>query len=217
MMGLDSHSGNGHDVLVVLFDGFAPMDVFGPVQFFASGLLKWRIKTATLEGGTATSSSGQPIIVDFALKDLAAKGEKLDFILVPGGFGTRRLVESEEFLAVLRTVAGLANEVWSVCTGSALLAKAGLLDGRKATGNKLNWEWNTSQGPNVDWVHQARWVHDGTFWTSSGVAAGCDMACAIIKEHCSPQLAEQVAIFLEYEPHLDSSWDPFSVVHKRKE
>ncbi|KAI9355342.1 DJ-1/PfpI family protein [Zopfochytrium polystomum] len=214
---MGSTAGTDHDVLVILFDDFAPMDVFGPVQFFSSPLLKWTVRTATLEGGTATASSGQRIVVDFSLKELVAKGEKLDFVLVPGGFGTRKLVDSEEFLSALRAISGLASEVWSVCTGSALLAKAGLLDGQRATGNKLAWDWNSSQGPNVEWVHQARWVHSGRFWTSSGVAAGCDMACALIKEHCSAELAQKVAVFLEYEPHLDSSWDPFSQVHKKKE
>ena len=68
----------------------------------------------------------------------------------------------------------------SVCSGSALLAKAGLLDGRRATSNKQYFQLAEKQGPKVEWVKEARWVDDGNRVTSSGVSAGMDMALAVI-------------------------------------
>ena len=62
----------------------------------------------------------------------------------------------------------------SVCTGSALLARAGVLDGLKATTNKRAFDWVRSQGPRVTWMPRARWVQDGSVFTSSGVSAGMD-------------------------------------------
>ena len=68
----------------------------------------------------------------------------------------------------------------SVCSGSAILAKAGLLDGRRATSNKQFFDLARMQSAKVDWVTEARWVEDGPFATSSGVSAGTDMALAVI-------------------------------------
>ena len=69
--------------------------------------------------------------------------------------------------------------VTTVCTGSALLARTGRLDGIAATSNKAAFAWVMEQGPKVDWKPEARWVEDGKFMTSSGVSAGMDMALAV--------------------------------------
>ena len=97
-------------------------------------------------------------------------------MLVPGGQGTRPLVRDRDFLSWLGAWAAPASLVTSVCTGSAVLAAAGLLDGYRATSNKAAFGWAREQGKNVDWVAQARWVEDRDRWTSSGIAAGMDMA-----------------------------------------
>jgi transcriptional regulator GlxA family with amidase domain len=104
--------------------------------------------------------------------------------------------------------------VSSVCTGAALLARAGLLDGRRATSNKLSFKWVTEQGPAVEWIlRQARWVEDGKFATSSGVSAGIDMTLALIAKLAGAESAERIAIRMEYEWHRDPSWDPFAKIH----
>jgi len=97
-----------------------------------------------------------------------------------------------------------------VCTGSALLAAAGLLDGYRATSNKRAFGWVGEQGPRVEWVAQARWVQDRDRWTSSGVAAGLDMALALIARLHGQQLAQDVADRIELERHQDAAWDPFA-------
>lgn len=139
-----------------------------------------------------------------------ATAEDPDILLVPGGQGTRCLVQDSEFLGWLAGWAKDATLVTSVCTGSALLAAAGLLAGRRATSNKRAFAWASRQGNSVDWVAQARWVQDGDRWTSSGVMAGMDMVAALLAELFGPQRVERAAIELEYVPNQEADYDPFA-------
>ena len=91
------------------------------------------------------------------------------------------------------------------------MAKAGLLDGKRATTNKRAFDWVASQGPNVDWQRKARWVEDGKFITSSGVSAGTDMALALIARLCGIDRAREVAQWAEYVWNEDANDDPFAV------
>ena len=106
-----------------------------------------------------------------------------------------------------------AEYVTAVCTGSALLARAGILEGRKATTNKKAYDWATSQSDKVHWIKQARWVEDGKFFTSSGVSAGMDMSLALIAGLFGEDTAVQAATWAEYEWHRDAGWDPFAKVY----
>jgi transcriptional regulator GlxA family with amidase domain len=134
---------------------------------------------------------------------------------VPGGIGTRREVENWKLLDFVRGHADQAELVMSVCTGAGLLARAGLLDGRRATTNKRVFNWPVSQGPHVNWIRQARWVEDGKFVTSSGVSAGIDMALAMIGQRYGTEIADKIAVEMEYEWHRDPHRDPFADVAPR--
>jgi transcriptional regulator GlxA family with amidase domain len=134
----------------------------------------------------------------------------LDVLLVPGGLGTRREVDNPALLGWLERRAATATYVTSVCTGAALLARAGLLDGRRATSNKRSWDWVVSQGPRVEWMRRARWVQDGRLWTSSGVSAGIDMTLELVATHVGREEAEAVAWRIEHAWHRDASYDPFA-------
>jgi transcriptional regulator GlxA family with amidase domain len=196
---------------VLLFEGFELLDVFGPLEAWgmhaeAGGC---SIVTAAETAGAVKSAQGPRAMADHALADCP----RIDVILVPGGKGTRREVSNASLLGWLRRRADEAEIVTSVCTGAALLARAGLLDGRRATSNKFSFNWVTQQGPAVEWVKQARWVEDGKFATSSGVAAGIDMTLALIARLAGAETAEQIAIRMEYEWHRDPSWDPFARIH----
>ncbi len=127
--------------------------------------------------------------------------------------GTRKEITNERMLGWLRERAASTALVTSVCTGAALLARAGLLDGRRATTNKFAFKWVAQQGPRVEWVKEARWVEDGKFLTSSGVSAGIDMALAIIAKRWDLATAERIATRMEYEWHRDAGWDPFAKIH----
>lgn len=120
-------------------------------------------------------------------------------------------MEDEGFLGQLKAMAARSQILMSVCTGSALLAAAGLLDGYTATSNKKAFEWATSFGENVEWRRLARWVHDRDRWTSSGVATGTDMAAAFIADCRGEQLVAEIADAIELRLNLDANDDPFAV------
>jgi transcriptional regulator GlxA family with amidase domain len=196
---------------VLLFEGFELLDVYGPLE--AWGMLaaagKWRIVSTAEKAGPVASAQGPRGVADHALTECP----KLDVILVPGGMGTRSGVKNDTLLDWLRRRAAEAEVVTSVCTGSSLLARAGLLDGRRATSNKASFGWVQTQGPNVRWVKEARWVEDGPIFTSSGVSAGIDMTLAVIAKLEGRKTAEAIAVRMEYEWHRDASWDPFAKIH----
>lgn len=158
------------------------------------------------DAGPVASIQGPRAYADVSYAD--APG--CEITLVPGGRGNRTLVTDSGFLGWLALWASNAQYVTSVCTGSGLLAASGLLDGYRATSNKRSFAWASAQSSKVEWVAEARWVRDRNRWTSSGVAAGMDMALALVGQLCGDQLAEDGADRVEYERHRDSTWDPFA-------
>jgi transcriptional regulator GlxA family with amidase domain len=159
-----------------------------------------------MESAPVASAAGPKVMADADLSSLNAP----DILLVPGGSGTRALVSDSEFLETLHRCAAKAKIVASVCTGSALLAKAGLLNGHRATSNKLAFEWAAAQGPHVLWQPKARWVVDGKFWTSSGIAAGIDMSLALIAHLFDQATAIETANRAEYLWNQNPNDDPFA-------
>jgi transcriptional regulator GlxA family with amidase domain len=196
---------------VVLFPGFELLDVFGPLEVFGNmrAAAQFRTCTVAASAGAVESAQGTRAVADHGLAD----APRLDLLLVPGGMGTRQEVDNAVLLDWLRARTLDAEIVMSVCTGAALLARAGLLDGHRATTNKFAFQWVASQGPKVDWVRQARWVDAGRFVTSSGVTAGIDMALAVVARLHGQELAEMLATGIEHDWHRDPSWDPFAKVH----
>ncbi|NKB75347.1 MAG: DJ-1/PfpI family protein [Synechococcus sp. s2_metabat2_7] len=194
---------------VLLFEGFELLDVFGPLEMFGMAAEDFEIRLIAERGGVVASRQGPKSVID----DQLSAAPAIDVLFVPGGTGTRREVDNPVLLEWLKERSQQAELVSSVCTGSALLAKAGVLDGVRATTNKMAFAWAASQSEKVQWQKQARWVEDGKFFTSSGVSAGIDMSLAVIAKLVSQQAAEQAANFAEYDWHRDSSWDPFAQLH----
>jgi len=196
---------------VLLFPGFELLDVFGPLEAFGMRVAKPHFDTVLLaeHAGPVESAQGPK-----ALAEAGIDARPVDLVLVPGGIGTRKEVDNERLTRWISRCSADAELVMSVCTGAALLARAGVLDERQATSNKAAFSWVVGQGPRVRWVKQARWVEDGKFWTSSGVSAGIDMALAVIARLIRLELAEELALLMEYEWHRDAAHDPFAAVHK---
>ena len=194
---------------VVLFEGFELLDVFGPLEMFGLAAEHFEIRLISETGGVVASRQGPKSVCDDSFQSAPA----IDVLLVPGGIGTRREVNNPVLLNWLKERSQQAELVASVCTGSALLAKAGVLDGLRATSNKQAFAWAVSQSEKVQWQKQARWVEDGKFFTSSGVSAGIDMALAVIAKLVSQQAAEEAANFAEYSWQRDADWDPFAALH----
>lgn len=198
--------GRARSVGVVLFDRFELLDVFGPVELFGALPDRFEILLLGEKAGPVRSAQGPIVLADHSYGD----APRPDVVLVPGGIGTRTLVQDRSVGAWLATWALQAELVTSVCTGSGVLAAAGLLDGYRATSNKRAFRWARAQGPRVDWIAQARWVEDRDRWTSAGVAAGMDMTLALIARLHSDELAAAVADRVEYDWHRDATWDPFA-------
>lgn len=202
----------------ILYPGFEMLDAFGPLEMFSMvGRDRLVIHTVAEHAGPvgaaigADGPVGPRVVADFGFDD----APQLDLLLIPGGFGTIPALANEKLLTFLRERAATAKVTMSVCTGSALLAKAGLLDGRRATSNKQFFSLAAKQSAAVEWVEAARWVEDGAFVTSSGVSAGMDMALAVIARLFGADAAQQIAIGTEYTWHRDADVDPF-VEHLNK-
>ncbi|GIX48919.1 MAG: ThiJ/PfpI family protein [Candidatus Tectimicrobiota bacterium] len=201
---------------VVLFEGFTVLDVYGPVQAFASCRVPqpdgseqrlFTLFSMAMAPGIVRSSEGPPSYAEYSF--VTAPGP-YDILLIPGGLGTRTAVNDADFLRHLAAASQRARLTATVCTGSALLARTGLLDGRPATSNKLAWDWVVQQGPRVHWQRQARWIDAGNIVTASGVSAGIDMALGLVARLCGRDIARAAARRMEYRWHEDPADDPFA-------
>jgi putative intracellular protease/amidase len=189
----------------VLYPQFELLDLYGPLEMFGSVGPELRIVTVAERPGPVASFQGPETVARHGFADCPA----LDLILLPGGVGTLPQLQNPALLGFLQQRAGQAEITLSVCSGSAIMARAGLLDGRRATSNKQFFELARSQSAKVDWVTEARWVEDGPFATSSGVSAGTDMALGLIARLYGRERAQQIADLTEYEWQSDPTRDPF--------
>ncbi len=195
------------NVGVLLFDNFETLDVYGPVELLGRLTDKYLIRFYSQEGGLVSNRHG-----------VTALTEKLDTILsgtgiflIPGGYGTRIEVNNTVLIDAIRKIAEQSKYVLTVCTGTALLAKTGLLDGRNATSNKRAFDWVSSTGEKVNWIKRARWVVDGKYYTSSGVSAGMDMTLGLLNDLHGYDFAKEVASQAEYRWQENKEEDDFCV------
>jgi transcriptional regulator GlxA family with amidase domain len=121
----------------------------------------------------------------------------IDLLVVPGGFGARALLDDAATLDWIRRVAATARLVSSVCTGALLLARAGLLDGRRATTHHAALDALATAGERITVVRDIR-VVDDTVLTSAGVAAGMDLAFHVVERVCTRAVAVETAAYIEY-------------------
>ncbi|KAL8283931.1 hypothetical protein RQP46_005363 [Phenoliferia psychrophenolica] len=209
---------------VILFPGFQLLDVAGPLDCFnvlsQSHPFTLSILSTTLEPVTTLSlvrGASQALFTQSIVPThtfSAPPSTPIDVLFLPGGLGTRPPNDHEELKAFLVRHAPAARFILTVCTGSALLAQTGLLDGKRATGNKNSWKWTTEQSKRVEWVYKARWVEDGKFWTSSGVSAGIDMALAWVAHVYGIDTAERMTKGMEYVWERDSTVDSFADLYE---
>jgi len=195
---------------IILFDRFETLDVFGPVEMW--GRLKdYEVVTVCQHGGLVASSQG----IETRCRYSFADSPQFEIIMIPGGGGTRTEVDNPAMLDFLRNQDRATEWTTSVCTGSAVLARAGILDGRKATTNKKAYAWATGQSQAVQWQGRARWVVDGKYITSSGVSAGTDMALGLVEKIYGRAEAVRIAEGAEYIWNSDPDNDPFAVKNAR--
>jgi putative intracellular protease/amidase len=191
---------------VLIFEGFELLDAYGPMEMFGMCPDEIDIIVLAEKEGKVKSAQGPFGYANLAISDCQA----LDILLIPGGIGTRRGLIDDAFISEVKRLAEVAKHVCTVCTGTILLIKTGLLDGLQATTNKKLYRLVTGIRPAVNWVPSARWVEDGKYFTSSGVTAGMDMALAVIEKLLGKEKSVAVATNAEYEWHKDKNWDPFA-------
>ncbi|MCO7125377.1 DJ-1/PfpI family protein [Sporolactobacillus shoreicorticis] len=192
------------DINILLFPDFETLDAFGPVEVLGR-VSGYALHFVSMGGGLVTSRQKTPIMTE-SMDQANAAG----ILLIPGGQGTRPLVQDEDFIGKLKYAAEQAAHCLTVCTGSALLARTELLNGRKATSNKIAFDWVKSVNSAVHWIEHARWVTDGKYYTSSGISAGIDMTLGFIADQYGSEQASDIAHGIEYVWNSDKTNDPFS-------
>ncbi|GAA4542497.1 GlxA family transcriptional regulator [Streptomyces collinus] len=178
-------------VLAVLFDGLQSLDVTGPVEVFAGAELlspgAYRIRTASLDGAPVRTTSGLTLVPDESL----TTAPDPDILLVPGGTGSLR--PDPRLVTWVRERGPRAGRLVSVCTGAAVLAAAGLLDGRRATTHWAYCDRLAHEHPAVEIDPDPVFVRDGHIATSAGVTAGIDLALALVEEDLGRDAALTIA------------------------
>ncbi|MDA1128326.1 MAG: DJ-1/PfpI family protein [Chloroflexi bacterium] len=216
-------------VAALIFEGMAPLDLFGPIQVFNVACTPreddptkpdtskplYKVVTVGKEKGpvaTGANGAGPVVVAEHGIDD----DFDFDILLVPGGGGARTLVADPGFIRSLSAACGKADVVASVCTGAALLAQTSILDGKAATSNKTAWPWVLTQGEKVAWDSAPRWVdlvdkNTGKgIITSADVSAGIDMTLALVADLDGEQVAENAAVFIEHHRVKNPANDTFA-------
>lgn len=183
---------------VLVFPGVEELDFIGPWEM----LSMWSRLPSGPGNRMIVAQSMQPVL---CAKGLSVNPHlpfelcpELDYLLVPGGQGTRSEVDNPVLIEFIRQQARHCKAVLSVCTGSFLLHRAGLLSGKRATTHWASLDRLRALG-DVQVVEE-RFVRDGAIWSAAGVSAGTDLALAFIAHLAGEEVAGQVQLAAEYYP-----------------
>ena len=181
------------NVVFLLFDGLTALDAVGPYEV----LSRMPGAAVTFAGLTAativTGDQKLRLCTDTAIADISA----CDLLVVPGGFGTRALERNTEVLDWVRAIDKTTRITASVCTGSFVLAAAGLLKGRRATSH---WALRDRLADFGAIPVGERVVRDGKYATAAGVSAGIDFGLELVVELCGADAAAAIQLGIEYDP-----------------
>ncbi|MFL5884550.1 MAG: DJ-1/PfpI family protein [Thermoleophilaceae bacterium] len=180
-------------VACLLYDRFTALDIVGPFEVMNTLPGAEPVFIAEQPGPIRNESDTMSIIAELSLDEVTSP----DVVIVPGGFGTRALLEHEPLLSWLRAVHETATWTTSVCTGSLLLAAAGLLDGAPATTHWLARDMLASLGARPV---RDRVVQHGKIMTAAGVSSGIDMALRLVQLMHGNEVAQAVQLGIEYDP-----------------
>jgi transcriptional regulator GlxA family with amidase domain len=182
-------------VVIVAFDGVELVDVTGPASVFANasfllgqGRRGYRVEVAAMSAGPILAHGGVRLMADRALGELNGS---IDTLLVAGA--PELELRDERLAHEVRRAAQHAHRVGSVCTGAFILARAGLLDGRRAVTHWAACPTLRQQYPAVRVETDPIFIRDGGIWTSAGVSSGIDLCLALVEEDHGRRIASQVA------------------------
>ena len=189
-------------VAVLIFPGVELLDFAGPFEVFSAARLSADSRERLIEVFTVAETHdpikcNNPLTVlpDYTLAECPAA----DILVVPGGMGTRTAIDRPELIGWIAARAQQVELMTSVCTGSFLLAKAGLLRGKAATTHWASIDRMRNDFPDVDVREQSRWVDAGDVVSSSGVSAGIDMALYVLQRLYGVDVATATARGIEYD------------------
>ena len=183
---------------ILLFDEVEVLDFCGPFEVFsvARHVGKPIFEVVTIaEKSQISTRGGLKVIPDFALYE----EPKLDILIVPGGQGTRREINNPRLIEWIKSSAIKVELLLSVCSGSLLLAKAGLLDGLKATTHHNALELLRSMAPATEILPEERFIDNGRVIVSAGISAGIDMSLYVVGRLMGSSVAEATAAHMEYD------------------
>jgi transcriptional regulator GlxA family with amidase domain len=202
----DTQAMDKWSVGILIFEHVEILDFAGPFEVFSRTRLQpgpesrrdevsapFHVFTVAKTTAPVTTTGGLRVIPHHGFAD----APRIDLVVVPGGWGTRALLHDAETLDWIRGVAEKARKVASVCTGSLLLAKSGLLEGRHATTHWGALDLLDSLQAGVTVERQHRVIDDGII-TSAGVAAGIDMAFYVVETLFGREVADETAGYIEY-------------------
>ena len=184
---------------IVLFPDAEELDWAGPYEVFtmaAMGQAQMQVVTIAETLDPVRCAKGLRVLPDHSFADAPA----LDVVLVPGGQGSRNEMENPAMLEFLQRVAPTCSWVTSVCTGSAILCKAGLTKGRRITTHWGYIEALRELAGDSEVLERTRYVRDGNLVTAAGVSAGIDMSLWVVGQIFSPEHARNTQRMMEYDP-----------------
>jgi putative intracellular protease/amidase len=195
-------------IVIPLFNEFTALDAVGPYEVLCK-IPGAEVVFAAVDYGPVRSDTGTlAIVADARLEEI----ESCEVVVVPGGPGTRRLRTDEALIGWIRRIHPTTDWTTSVCTGSLVLAAAGLLDGLEATGH-----WAAVDELEALGAHYTpqRVVTEGKIVTAAGVSAGIDMALTLTSLIAGDEVAEAIQLMIEYDPQ--PPFDCGSVAKSRPE
>jgi transcriptional regulator GlxA family with amidase domain len=189
---------------ILVFHEVDVLDFCGPFEVFSVTRLDedLRLKEPSPYEVTLVAEKKEPVVATGGLKVLPDHRLEdcppLEVLVVPGGWGTRREMNNDRLIAWVAERGHQVTTLTSVCTGSLLLGKAGLLDGKRATTHWRILEEMRKLFPAVNVIEDQHVVEEGNVITSAGISAGIDMALRVVSRHYGEAVARATARFMEY-------------------
>ncbi|EJR98056.1 DJ-1/PfpI family protein [Bacillus cereus] len=191
---------NKWSVGIFLFNEVEVLDFAGPFEVFSVTEVNeekpFTVYTVSENGEMITARNGLKVQPDYSIENLPP----VDILIIPGGLGAREYeIKNEIVIKWIRQQMKEVKLMTSVCTGVLLLAKAGLLEGLKATTHWASIEKFKNEFQNVEVIENVKFVDEGHIITSAGISAGINMAFHIVKNLLGVHVAEDTAKRMEYD------------------
>jgi transcriptional regulator GlxA family with amidase domain len=199
----ESKVNNTKNVGIFLFPDVEVLDFAGPFEVFSvahniftrEGKEKpWSVLTVSETGGKLLARNGLQVLADYSIKDCP----HLDILIVPGGLGTQQLLDNTAVIEWIKQNAAKASYLLSVCTGSVVLGKAGLLDKVKCTTHHAAYKRLKDVAPQAEVIQDVRYVDSGKIITSGGISAGIDMSLYLVGRLLGESTMHKTMTSMEY-------------------